>query len=129
MMKKGVLVAAVLAAVALSFSSGYLLAQHKHRKDETLRAAINASGIVAAMLDLEHGKVDDARGILMVTLDEDVLRMKANDEIALSAGDEKFKLDKLRWIAKLRKQYPPTITAKTAGMEAGIDAYLAEKTK
>ena len=129
MKKKGVLIAAVLAVMALSFSSGYLLAQHKHRKNEALRAAVNASGIVAALLDLEHGKVDYARGVLMVTLDDDVLRMKANDDVALSAGDEQFKLEKLRWIAKLRKEYPPAITPETAEMQAGIDAYLAEKTK
>ena len=129
MKKKGVLIAAVLAVMALSFSSGYLLAQHKHRKNEALRAAVNASGIVAALLDLEHGKVNYARGVLMVTLDDDVLRMKANDDVALSAGDEQFKLEKLRWIAKLRKEYPPAITPETAEMQAGIDAYLAEKTK
>lgn len=129
MKKKGALVAAVLAAVSLAFFAGYFMAQHKYRKAEALRASVHASEVVGALLDLEHGKVDYARGILMVALDGDVLSMKASDDIALDAKDERFKLDKLKRIAQLRKKYPPTVTPATAEMEAEIDAYLAKKTQ
>lgn len=121
-------IAVVIGVAALSAWFGYSYAQQRYAKELALQATVNANTIVGALFYLEKENSPNARAMLMVAIDGDLLKMRAYDKYIEDKNDQQFQLDMLKRIVQLKKKYPNVPLPETSSMYEQLDAYLTEKT-
>lgn len=110
------------------FAAGYYISSERDKSEVGERAFGNFMQGLSALSYLEKGNVDDARHILRITLDSDLVTISRFGTPWFDAySAEKNPGAKARWLAQydnIRKKYPPLDYSDGGAMNREVDQIL-----
>ena len=112
----------VVPAAGAGYLAGSLRTADASRREMENFAVMQINLAVGALLSLEAGNAERARGRVLEGMERSLARMARHEGPDEIAERERFKLNTLRRAAELRSQYPQTSSPKE---RAKIDRYLS----